>query len=100
VLSAPLAAELGEFMRGVVTSGTGKAASSASVQIAGKTGTAELEDAPSHAWFIGYAPYGGQRPIAFAVVVENGRYGGSAAAPVAAEIMNAARELGLFERTE
>jgi len=100
VLPPQLAAELGEFMRGVVTSGTGKAAAASSVQIAGKTGTAELEDALSHAWFIGYAPYGGSRPLAFAVIIENGRYGGSAAAPVAAEVMNAAKELGLFERTE
>ena len=31
----------------------------ARVAMAGKTGTAELADAPSHAWFIGFAPYGG-----------------------------------------
>ena len=52
------------------------------VPIAGKTGTAELADAPSHAWFIGFAPYGaGARKIAFSVLVENGVYGGTAAAP-------------------
>jgi cell division protein FtsW (lipid II flippase) len=100
VLPPDLAAELGGFMRGVVTNGTGRAAGSAAVPIAGKTGTAELEDAPSHAWFIGYAPYGSARPIAFAVLVENGRYGGSAAAPIAAEVVNAAKELGLLERVE
>ena len=52
--------------------------------MAGKTGTAELADAPSHAWFIGFAPYGGApRKIAFSVLVENGVYGGAAAAPAA-----------------
>ena len=59
-----------------------------------------LQDAPSHAWFIGYAPYGGKRPLAFAVLIENGQYGGTAAAPLAADLMTAAKELGLFERVE
>jgi penicillin-binding protein A len=59
-----------------------------------------VEKAPSHAWFIGYAPHGGSRPLAFAVLIENGRYGGSAAAPLAAEVMSAAKELGLLDRTE
>ena len=82
-------------MREVVTTGTGKRAGAASVAMAGKTGTAELADAPSHAWFIGFAPYGAQpRKIAFSVLVENGVYGGTAAAPAAAEIVNAAAEVG------
>jgi peptidoglycan glycosyltransferase len=85
-------------MREVVTNGTGRRAAGAAVPIAGKTGTAELADAPSHAWFIGFAPYGGtQRKIAFAVLVENGVYGGTAAAPAAAEIVNAAAKLGLIQ---
>jgi cell division protein FtsI/penicillin-binding protein 2 len=66
--------------------------------MAGKTGTAELADAPAHAWFIGFAPSGGgPRKIAFAVLLENGVYGGTAAAPVAVEIVNAAVKLGLIE---
>jgi peptidoglycan glycosyltransferase len=67
--------------------------------IAGKTGTAEVEGAPSHAWFAGFAPYGPTqgRRIAFAVLIENGGYGGRTAAPLAAEIVRAARELGLLE---
>ena len=36
------------------------------------------------------------RPIAFAVLVENAGYGARSAAPVAGEIVDAARELGLF----
>jgi cell division protein FtsW (lipid II flippase) len=88
---------LARYMREVVTGGTGRRAAAA-LPVAGKTGTAELADAPSHAWFIGFAPYGGTtRKIAFAVLVENGVYGGTAAAPAAAEIVNAAAKLGLVQ---
>jgi cell division protein FtsI/penicillin-binding protein 2 len=98
VLAADAAATLGKFMREVVTQGTGKKAGATSVPMAGKTGTAELADAPSHAWFIGFAPYGtGTRKIAFSVLVENGVYGGTNAAPAAAEIVNAAAKLGLAQ---
>ena len=97
VLTADAAATLARFMREVVTSGTGRRAGGP-VAIAGKTGTAELADAPSHAWFIGFAPYGsGARKIAFSILLENGVYGGTAAAPAAAEIAAAARELGLIQ---
>jgi peptidoglycan glycosyltransferase len=104
VLSPTLAAELGGYMRSVVTSpaGTGRMLKGNPIPIAGKTGTAELADAPSHAWFIGFAPYGpesqrgSQRRIAFAVLVEHGQYGGSAAAPIAGELVAAAHELGLL----
>jgi cell division protein FtsW (lipid II flippase) len=98
VLSAEAAATLGGFMRQVVTSGTGRRAAAAGVAVAGKTGTAELRDAPSHAWFIGFAPYGGSgRKIAVSVLVENGVYGGATAAPAAAEIVDAAVKLGLIQ---
>jgi cell division protein FtsW (lipid II flippase) len=97
LLNADAANTLGRFMREVVTRGTGSKAAAAAVPIAGKTGTAELANAPSHAWFIGYAPYGGARKIAFSVLVENGVYGGTAAAPAAASIVNAAVKLGLVQ---
>ena len=98
VLAPDAAATLGGFMREVVTSGTGRRAPPAAVAVAGKTGTAELRDAPSHAWFIGFAPYGGSgRKIAVSILVENGIYGGTAAAPAAAEIVDAAVKLGLIQ---
>jgi cell division protein FtsI/penicillin-binding protein 2 len=97
VLPPDEAATLGRFMREVVTSGTGRRGA-ASVAVAGKTGTAELAEGPSHAWFIGFAPYGGAgRKIAFSVLVENGVYGGTAAAPTAAEMVNAAVKMGLIQ---
>jgi cell division protein FtsI/penicillin-binding protein 2 len=96
VLPADAAQTLAKYMREVVTQGTGRRAA-AGVPMAGKTGTAELADAPSHAWFIGFAPYGaGAKKIAFSVLVENGIYGGTAAAPAAADIVNAAAKLGLI----
>jgi len=97
ILTADAAATLGKFMREVVTQGTGRKGAS-TLPMAGKTGTAELADAPSHAWFIGFAPYGaGTRKIAVSVLVENGIYGGTNAAPAAAEIVNAAAKLGLAQ---
>ena len=98
VLPQAAAQTLARYMREVVTQGTGSRARIASLPMAGKTGTAELADAPSHAWFIGFAPYGsGARKIAFSVLVENGVYGGTNAAPAAAEIVNAAAKLGLIQ---
>ncbi len=97
ILSKEAASRVAAAMRSVVTSGTGRRAALESVPIAGKTGTAELANQASHAWFIGFAPYNGPgRKIAFAIIVENGRYGGSSAAPIASDLVRAARETGLL----
>jgi len=90
------ARRLAQYMRDVVTSGTGRTLAGNKTPIAGKTGTAEVDGRPAHSWFVGFAPFGGSRPIAFAVLVENAGYGARSAAPVAGEIVDAARELGLF----
>ncbi len=63
-------------------SGTGYAARVAGVRVAGKTGTAQNPPNPDHAWFVGYAPFDNPR-IAVAVIVENGGFGGTTAAPIA-----------------
>jgi cell division protein FtsW (lipid II flippase) len=87
---------LARYMRDVVLDGTGHSVRSNPVPIAGKTGTAELTGAPSHSWFIGFAPYGpATRRVAVAVILENAGYGGAAAAPAAGEIIGAAAALGL-----
>jgi cell division protein FtsW (lipid II flippase)/cell division protein FtsI/penicillin-binding protein 2 len=91
------ARELSEYMREVVTSGTGRILLSNSTPIAGKTGTAEVDGARAHSWFAGFAPAGGSHPIAFAVIVENAGYGARAAASIAGEIVNAAREIGFLK---
>jgi len=98
VLGAEAAAFLAGAMRNVVTSGTGRRAMQGeTIGIAGKTGTAQLGAGEPHSWFAGFAPHqGGERRIAFAVVVEHGGYGANAAAPVARQVVEAARELGVF----
>jgi cell division protein FtsW (lipid II flippase) len=96
-LSAADAALLSRYMREAVTSGTGRTLASNSTPIAGKTGTAEVGDGEAHSWFAGFAPFGGTRKIAFAVIVENAGYGARTAAPIAGEIVSAARELALFK---
>jgi cell division protein FtsW (lipid II flippase) len=88
---------IGAAMRRVVLEGTGRGLRGHSVAIAGKTGTAEVGGAASHAWFVGFAPYGpAARRIALAVIVENAGYGGAAAAPAAGEIVSAAAAAGLL----
>jgi cell division protein FtsW (lipid II flippase) len=95
-LPAAPARLLGSFMRDAVLNGTGRSVRGVPIPIAGKTGTAEVADAPSHAWFVGFAPYGPAKSrIAVAVIVENAGYGGTAAAPVAGEIVSAAAALNL-----
>ena len=97
-LLSPVAAQiLAKDMRGVVTGGTGNRLAAIKPQIAGKTGTAELANAPSHAWFIGFAPYDDvSKRIAFAILAENGHYGGTAAAPMAGDLVVAAEQLHLI----
>jgi len=89
---------LAGYMRDVVLTGTGRSLKGHRWRIAGKTGTAELSGRESHAWFVGFAPYGtATRRIAFAIIIENAGYGGASAAPVAGEIVTAAAQSGLVQ---
>lgn len=79
--------------------GTGWAARSDIVTVAGKTGTAQVvtqksgshyvaEKFRDHAWFVAFAPV--EKPeIALAVLVEHGGHGGGAAAPIAKSAIEA-----------
>jgi cell division protein FtsI/penicillin-binding protein 2/cell division protein FtsW (lipid II flippase) len=96
LLSPDAAKLLASSLREAVLSGTGRSVSANQARIAGKTGTAENHHAPSHAWFVGFAPYDrAEKKIAFAVLVENAGYGGAVAAPAAGEIVTAAVARGL-----
>jgi peptidoglycan glycosyltransferase len=97
LISSAAARTLAADLRDAVVSGTGRLLRDHSAHIAGKTGTAEVDDAPSHAWFVGFAPHGGTRRIAFAVVLENAGYGGQAAARVAGEVASSAASLGIIK---
>jgi cell division protein FtsI/penicillin-binding protein 2 len=81
-LDTKVAGELRGLMRLVVTEGTGTALKSATGgEVFGKTGTAEYGAAnppETRAWFVGW-----QGNVAFAVLVENGKSGGTVAAPIA-----------------
>ena len=95
-LLAPAQARvLGHYLRDVVTSGTGRSLLGNPTPIAGKTGTAEVDGAAAHSWFAGFAPFGGDHQIALAVIVENAGYGARSAAPIAGELVTAARDLRL-----
>jgi len=97
-LSPAAARIIASDMRGVVTAGTGSSLRNHPWRIAGKTGTAEVDNAPSHGWFVGFAPYGpAKKRIAFAIVIEHAGYGGRTAAPAAGEIVTAAGLSGLLE---
>jgi peptidoglycan glycosyltransferase len=91
-LSSQTAASVRDLMVQVVKSGTGTSAAIGGVQVAGKTGTAEVANASPHAWFVAFAPAGDPQ-VAVAVLVENAGTGGSVAAPIARRIIAAA--LGL-----
>ncbi len=98
ILAPELAGFLAGAMRSVVLAGTARRAMQGeTLSVAGKTGTAQLDEGLPHSWFAGFAPYDGDRShsIAFAVVVEHGGYGASLAAPIARDIVDAAGELGL-----
>jgi penicillin-binding protein 2 len=95
---------LADVVKGV--GGTGGAARSKIVEIAGKTGTAQVVEmkgaylkseqlsyfSRDHAWFVSYAPV--QNPqIAVVVLIEHGGHGGSAAAPIAKKVIEKFMEL-------
>ena len=87
-----------EGLRQVVADshGTGyKTVRLAEVDIAGKTGTAEVAGRPDHAWFAGYVP--ADRPrYAFVVVLEHAGSGSKAAGPVARALVQNLLRQGLL----
>jgi penicillin-binding protein A len=93
VMKPSTARALTAMMTDVVEEGTGTAANlgASGVQVAGKTGTAQL-GAPgsglTEPWFIGFAPANAPK-IAIAVTINKtlGGYGGTVAAPIAAQLI-------------
>jgi cell division protein FtsI/penicillin-binding protein 2 len=104
VTTRKIARTLEQLMVGVVNYGTGTAASLAPIGVAGKTGTAELEDttdeedgveqspgSDTDAWFTAYAPVKNPELAVAVLLVRNGA-GGETAAPAARVVLQAALE--------
>ena len=109
VTSAENARVLTGLMRAVVTSGTGVAAAIPRIQVAGKTGTAELGPRPNQApsqidpetgepeleqiidaWFIAFAPANKPKLAIAVMLIDAPGDGGQTAAPIAQDILSAA----------
>lgn len=86
-VSSDIINTVADSMEEVVTYGTGKRAKTKGVKIIGKTGTAENTSGKDHAWFMG-AFHINNRAIAFAIIVEEGGFGGAVAAPIIHNIIN------------
>ncbi len=98
VISAEVSERLKNFMRGVIKDGTGMKAALKNVEAGGKTGTAQKFNRKTKRYdpgkyvasFIGFAPYDQPRYIC-AVFFDEPKthyYGGDAAGPVFARILN------------
>jgi penicillin-binding protein A len=89
-MGAQTAGELAAMMASVVSGGTGTTAQIPGISVAGKTGTAETGVSGRNVtWFIAFAPVESPR-VAIAVVLENQTgTGGTTAAPIAKQVMEA-----------
>ncbi|MUL44064.1 penicillin-binding protein 2 [Streptomonospora sp. PA3] len=90
-ISSSTAEDLTQMMIGVTEGdeASGPAGAIPGIHVAGKTGTAETASGPTHNWFISFAPAEDPQ-VAVAVVVEHGgQSGGTLAAPIAKEMMEA-----------
>jgi peptidoglycan glycosyltransferase len=90
VMSAETANALTEMMGKVVEEGTGTQAALEGIDVAGKTGTAEVANGTANqAWFIAFAPKNDPK-VAIAVTVERTQgQGGTIAAPIAKQVIQA-----------
>jgi len=97
VMSKRTAREVNRMMQKVVEEGTGTAAALDGIQVAGKTGTAQRDIAAgiTQPWFIGFAPAAAPR-VVVAVTIEKslGGFGGTVAAPIARQVMEAVLRAG------
>jgi penicillin-binding protein A len=91
VMRRSTASEVTRMMEAVVNEGTGETAKIPGIQVAGKTGTAEivLGQSTNNAWFIAFAPASKPTVAVAATVANVPGYGATFAAPVAKRVMEA-----------
>jgi penicillin-binding protein A len=90
VMSEDTASTLNTMMQSVVREGTGTAAAVSGIDVAGKTGTAEISNGVNDAWFIGFAPANDPK-IAIACIVEHtSGFGGPTCGPIFKAVAEAA----------
>ena len=89
LMTAEEAETLKEYLRAVVTDGTGSDLQSDDYTVYGKTGTAEYSSNKnqSHAWFVGWAS-GEKEDLVVAVLVEKVGSGSEYAVPIAKRIFD------------
>jgi len=101
VTSTSIATTLRGLMIGAVTTGTGTVAALPGIQVAGKTGTAELGPVTGNgatgsdqqridAWFTAFAPATSPKLAVAAMVVNASGDGGTVAAPIVRQVMASA----------
>jgi peptidoglycan glycosyltransferase len=82
VMSEDTAATLNEMMQNVVAEGTGTAGAVSGIDVAGKTGTAELSPSVNDAWFIGFAPASDPQIAISCIVERTSGFGGPTCGPI------------------
>lgn len=88
VMTEDEAAVLTDYMRAVVTEGTGNSFRYASYDVAGKTGSAQYDDTENyHSWFVGFAPEDDPK-IAICVIIEGVKSGYTSAQQVAKPVLD------------
>ncbi len=82
VMSEDTASELNDMMQDVVSEGTGTAAAVSGIDVAGKTGTAEISPGVNDAWFIGFAPADDPKIAISCIVEHTSGFGGPTCGPI------------------
>ncbi len=82
VMSEDTASQLNTMMQSVVQEGTGTAGAVSGIDVAGKTGTAEISTGVNDAWFIGFAPASDPQIAISCIVEHTSGFGGPTCGPI------------------
>ena len=102
VTTPEIAEEVARYMYETVRGGTGTRAAISDYTdgyVCGKTGSAEWTNdktKDTNAWYTGFLYGDKAHPYAIAIVIEEGGYGGNAAAPLASKVLKKAIQLNLY----